>query len=66
MIVLAAVLNSPLQQCLPDDTELTKFNLGLLYKRTIKILKEVAPNSPILKADSEILENIQRQILYSR
>lgn len=60
MIVLASVYRSRLRTHLPPDTELTKQNLALLYRRTIKILEEVAPNSPILKVDAEILKNVRK------
>jgi len=58
MLVLAAVYRSPLYQYLPSDTRLTPKNLDALFKRTIKVLEEVAPNSPALKVDLDILHNV--------
>ncbi|KAF2268499.1 hypothetical protein CC78DRAFT_372218 [Lojkania enalia] len=60
MLVLAAVYKSRLRSHLPTDTKLTKKNLELLFKRTIKVLSNVAPNSPILAVDVEILKNVQK------
>jgi hypothetical protein len=34
--------------------------LECLFRRTIKVLEQVAPNSPILKVDVDILRRIQR------
>lgn len=62
MIVLAAVWKSRLRQFLPEDTMLTKSNLIDLFDRTTKVLGEVAPNSPILKMDLDILHNVRKQL----
>ncbi|KAH8701177.1 hypothetical protein GQ44DRAFT_832052 [Phaeosphaeriaceae sp. PMI808] len=66
IIVLTAVARSPLHQYLPSSTKLTKSNLAALITRTISVLSECAPNSPILKMDLEILENVRRQQKSSR
>jgi hypothetical protein len=58
MLVLAAVYKSKLYQHLPSDTQLTPKNLNALFKRTFKVLEEVAPNSPTLKVDLDILNNV--------
>ncbi|KAF2022955.1 C6 zinc finger domain-containing protein, partial [Setomelanomma holmii] len=58
MLVLAAVYNSRLYPHLPNETRLNLKTLRALFKRTFDILREVAPNSPILKVDLEILENV--------
>jgi hypothetical protein len=60
MLVLASVYRSKLYPLLPSDTWLTKTNLAALFKRTIKVITQVAPNSPILRMDLEILRNVQR------
>ncbi|KAF2012228.1 hypothetical protein BU24DRAFT_412742 [Aaosphaeria arxii CBS 175.79] len=61
MIVLAAVYkNEKLRQHLPANTQFTKRTLSLLFRRTILMLKEVKPNSPVLSVDADILENVQR------
>ncbi|KAF2478121.1 uncharacterized protein BDR25DRAFT_8237 [Lindgomyces ingoldianus] len=64
MIVLAAVFKSRLRYHLPNDNpkdhNLTKSTLSKLLNRTIKVLGTVAPNSPVLKMDAQILQNIQR------
>jgi hypothetical protein len=57
MIVLAAVCKSPLVYQLPKTSNLTKRNLALLFKRTVDILSDVAPCSPILDMDLKILDN---------
>lgn len=62
MIVLAAVFKSRLRHYLPPETKLTRQNLSDLYRRTIKMLRQVGPNSPILRVDADILENVQKQI----
>ncbi|KAF2711565.1 hypothetical protein K504DRAFT_224100 [Pleomassaria siparia CBS 279.74] len=62
MLVLAAVFNSDLRRHLPDTTTLTRQNLSHLYRRTINILDQVAPNSPVLAMDRDILIHIQRTI----
>lgn len=61
MLVLAAVYKSNLHKYLPNQAQLTKANLTALLARTMNIISEVAPNSPILKMDLEILKNVQRQ-----
>jgi hypothetical protein len=58
MLVLAAVYRSRLYDYLPSDTRLTPKNLDALFKRTIQVLEEVAPNSPALKVDLDILHNV--------
>lgn len=62
MLVLAAVFKSALWHLLPEKTRLSKANLSKLYNRTIKVLSQVAPNSPILNMDREILMHIQREL----
>lgn len=62
MIVLAAVYKSPLRKYLPLDTPFTKKNLTALFNRTMNILAEVEPNSPVLGLDLEILKNVRRQL----
>ncbi|ORY11806.1 hypothetical protein BCR34DRAFT_483538 [Clohesyomyces aquaticus] len=63
MIVLAAVFRSRLRNHLPtNETEghvLTRSTLSKLFTRTITVLRDVAPNSPVLWMDLQILENIQ-------
>ncbi|EOA85329.1 uncharacterized protein SETTUDRAFT_137903 [Exserohilum turcica Et28A] len=61
MLVLASVYKSKLYPLLPSDTWLTKATLSALFKRTITVIEDVAPNSPILRMDLEILRNVQRQ-----
>jgi hypothetical protein len=58
MLVLAAVYRSKLYDYLPSDTRLTPKNLDALFKRTIQVLEEVAPHSPALKVDHDILYNV--------
>jgi len=62
MIILAAVYRSPLRDHLPQDSELNRTNLSALFHRTMKILREVAPNSPVLDLDHKILENVKRVV----
>ncbi|KAF2877899.1 hypothetical protein BDV95DRAFT_6112 [Massariosphaeria phaeospora] len=62
MIVLAAVLESQLQPRIQEKTKLNRQNLIRLFRRTIDILKEVAPNSPILAMDLRILEKVKTQL----
>lgn len=61
MLVLVSVFKSKLFPLLPVDTPLNKFNLTALLARTISVLEEVAPNSPILRMDLEILRNVRKQ-----
>ena len=61
MLVLTSVYKSKLYPLLPPDTWLTKANLTALLNRTITILREVSPNSPILSMDLKILTNVQSQ-----
>lgn len=61
MLVLVSVYKSKLYPLLPDNTPLTKANLTALLARTISVLDEVAPNSPILRMDLEILRNVRKQ-----
>lgn len=63
ILVLAAVYKSKLYPHLPANTSLTPMNLHALFTRTLKILDEVAPNSPILKLDSAILRNVRAQLM---
>jgi hypothetical protein len=58
MLVLAAVYRSKLYQHLPPDTQLTRKNLNALFRRTFEVLEEVAPNSPTIKVDLDILYNV--------
>ena len=62
MLVLASVIKSKLYPLLPSDTWLNWANLAHLFRRTIKVLSDVAPNSPILRMDLEILRNVQSQL----
>jgi hypothetical protein len=62
MLVLAAVFKSRLYYQLPSNTLLTPQNLYALFERTFKVLDEVAPNSPILKVDLDILRNVRSQL----
>jgi hypothetical protein len=64
MLVLAAVYQSRLgTRYLHNYTEkLTKTNLSLLFRRTIKVLEAFQYNSPVLKVDMDILRNVQRII----
>jgi len=62
MILLAAVYKSPLRHQLEAECELNRMNLSALFYRTMKILDEVAPNSPILRMDLKILENVKREL----
>jgi hypothetical protein len=62
MIVLAAVYKSPLMYYLPKETPLTRYNLSRLFHRTMNILDEWAPNSPILRIDYQILGEIKAQM----
>lgn len=61
MLVLTSVYKSKLYPLLPSNTPLNKSNLTALLKRTITILEEVSPNSPILTMDLAILKNVQKQ-----
>ena len=61
MLVLTSVYNSRLRDFLPAETRLTKDNLTALLKRTIDILEEIAPNSPVLSMDLEILRCVKNQ-----
>ncbi|KAF2195515.1 hypothetical protein K469DRAFT_681823 [Zopfia rhizophila CBS 207.26] len=58
VLVLAAVYKSRLRPLLPND-RLNRATMRLLFKRTIKVLRQVAPNSPILEMDVQILENVR-------
>ncbi|RYN17062.1 hypothetical protein AA0119_g11494 [Alternaria tenuissima] len=62
MLVLAAVFKSRLYYLLPFNTSLTPQNLHTLFERTFEVLSEVAPNSPILKVDLDILRNVRSQL----
>lgn len=63
MLVLAAVYKSWLHSHLPANTSLTPINLQALFVRTLDILDEVAPNSPTLKLDAEILRSVRAQLV---
>jgi hypothetical protein len=54
MLVLAAVYRSKLSDYLPSDTRLTPKNLDALFKRTIQVLEEVAPNSLYERLDLSV------------
>ncbi len=56
MLVLAAVYKSRLRQLI------NKSLLDKLLARTIKVLRRLAPNSPTLKVDAQILENTRKVI----
>jgi hypothetical protein len=60
MLVLWSVYKSKLYPFLLRNTWLTKANLAALFKRTINVITQVAPNSPILRMDLEILRNVQK------
>jgi hypothetical protein len=62
MLVLAAVYRSQLNRFLPEDAQLTKEDLGALFRRTCDALSENAPNSPVLKMDLDVLLSVQRQL----
>jgi hypothetical protein len=62
MIILAAVFKSPLLYQLPKKSNLDKRNLALLFKRTVDILSDVAPCSPILDMDLKILDNAMEEL----
>ncbi|KAH6132297.1 hypothetical protein HBI68_255470 [Parastagonospora nodorum] len=62
MLVLAAVYRSSLYQHLPHDTPLTPRALDALFARTIEALSEIAPNSPILKVDLDVLVNLREKL----
>jgi hypothetical protein len=55
MLVLAAIFTSTIYQDLPRDTPLTPSNLDALFERTMSVLEETAPDSPILQLDLRIL-----------
>ncbi|KAF1942436.1 hypothetical protein EJ02DRAFT_168438 [Clathrospora elynae] len=59
MLVLAAVYSSKLYPLLQSETWLNHTNLNALFKRTIGLLEEVAPNSPILNIDLQVLRGAQ-------
>ncbi|KAI8938994.1 hypothetical protein NX059_004838 [Plenodomus lindquistii] len=61
MLVLTSVLKSKLYPRVARSTQLNRPNLTALLQRTIAILEEVSPNSPILSMDLEILRNVQAQ-----
>jgi hypothetical protein len=61
MLVLVAVYKSQLHRFLPQCAQLTKATLTAVLERTCSVLSEVAPNSPILEMDLQILYNIRRQ-----
>jgi len=64
MIVLAAVFQSDLRcKFLPHDSHLTHTNLSALFVRTMNILSELQGNSPILRMDLRILENVKRRFI---
>jgi hypothetical protein len=58
MLVLAAVYKSRLRTVVG----LSKHTVDALLTRTIKFLRRLAPNSPTLKIDAQILENTQKFI----
>jgi hypothetical protein len=59
MLVLAAVYKSHLHRFLPKFAQLTKATLTALFERTCSVLSEIAPNSPILEMDLQILHNVR-------
>ncbi|KAL6707813.1 hypothetical protein ACN47E_003713 [Coniothyrium glycines] len=61
MLVLTSVFTSRLLSLLPKDTKLTKKNLVALLERTMTILDEVRPNSPILAIDLAILASVRKK-----
>jgi hypothetical protein len=60
--VLCAVFKSELCRYLPSDTLLTETNLTALLDRTCKVVGEIAPNSPILDMDLQLLRNVRKQL----
>jgi hypothetical protein len=62
MLVLAAVFKSRIYSHLPANTSLTPRNLDALFTRTFDVLADVAPNSPVLKVDLDILRNVRHQL----
>ncbi|KAF2819543.1 C6 zinc finger domain-containing protein [Ophiobolus disseminans] len=62
MLVLAAVYKSKLYPHLPPNTSLTPKNLHALFERTFQVLEQVAPNSPVLRVDLDILNNVRSQL----
>lgn len=63
MLVLAAVYKSSLYAHLPAKSSLTPRNLHALFARTLVVLDEIAPNSPVLKLDADILRNVRAQLM---
>ncbi|KAF2747078.1 hypothetical protein M011DRAFT_403309 [Sporormia fimetaria CBS 119925] len=62
MTVLCSVFKSRKCGEMLRFTKLTREVMELLIVRTIKILRSVGDNSPILTLDADILENVQRQL----
>lgn len=62
MIVLAAVYKKRCIGGFDVSDILPKEKLSLLYTRTIKMLRQIGDNSPVLTTDADILENIQRHL----
>jgi hypothetical protein len=62
MLVLAAVYKSKIYQHLPANTPLTPRCLNALFERTFTMLRENAPNSPILQVDYDILQNVRKSL----
>jgi hypothetical protein len=60
MIVLAAVFKKQTVGGFDASMIISREQLNLLYARTIKMLRQVGDNSPVLTLDADILENIQR------
>ncbi|KAJ4303234.1 hypothetical protein N0V90_002127 [Kalmusia sp. IMI 367209] len=61
ILVLTSVYRSNLRRHLPKPGLLTKEVLTALFERTISILSDMADNSPILKMDMRILQNVKDQ-----
>lgn len=63
MLVLAVVYKSDaLRMYLPIDSHLGDGKLSALFARTIDILQELAPNSPTLQMDMQILVNVKGEL----
>ncbi|KAF2203904.1 hypothetical protein GQ43DRAFT_229181 [Delitschia confertaspora ATCC 74209] len=57
MLVLAAVYRTRLQQL--HHLKLKHSTVDMLLRRTIRVLEQVAPNSPVLEMDVKILKKIK-------
>jgi hypothetical protein len=62
VLILAEVYQSKMYQHLPHDTLLTPNSLAAMFERTISALEEIAPNSPTLQIDLQILQNARTKL----